>query len=101
MTLYNTGPLSDVAQEGSGNGTMTIPEFASPSATITASSLILLVLLGLIPPWLYLSYRNSTTRSVLFYGWIPVIAAMCISRLVHGARCISRLLHGTRGVYPG
>ena len=56
---------------------------ATPEATVTASSLILVLLLVLIPLWLYLAHRNSTTRSVLFYGWIPVIAAMCISRSLH------------------
>lgn len=74
------GPEAEgVAQEGSGNGTG-IVQMATPEATVTASSLILVLLLVLIPLWLYLAHRNCTTRSVLFYGWIPVIAAMCISR---------------------
>ena len=77
------GPESEgVAQGGSGNGTG-IVQMATPEATVTASSLILVLLLVLIPLWLYLAHRNSTTRSVLFYGWIPVIAAMCISRSLH------------------
>ena len=70
-----------MVSEGSGNGTG-IVEMATPAATITASSLILVVLLALIPLWLYLAHRNSNTRSVLIYGWIPVIAAMFISRSV-------------------
>ena len=49
--------------------------------TITTSSIILTVLIVLIPAWLYLSYKNSVTKSVLFYGWFPVICAMVISRL--------------------
>ena len=48
---------------------------------ITTSSIILTVLIVLIPVWLYLSYKNSATKSVLFYGWFPVICAMVISRL--------------------
>ena len=48
---------------------------------ITTSSIILIVLIVLIPVWLYLSYKNSATKSVLFYGWFPVICAMVISRL--------------------
>lgn len=76
--------------EGSGNGTL---EMANPAATITASSLILLLLLGLIPLWLYLAFRNSTTRSVLFYGWVPVVAAMCISRWASG---FDLRVYGTR-----
>ena len=73
-----------VSQEGSGNGTL---ELATPAATITASSLLLVLLLALVPLWLYLAYRNTTTRSVLYYGWVPVIAAMCISRLNKSTVC--------------
>ena len=65
--------------EGSGSVNETL-KLDNPAATITVSSLIMLLLLCLIPLWLYLAFRNSTTRSVLYYGWVPVIAAMCISR---------------------
>ena len=41
---------------------------------------MVVVLVLLIPVWLFLAYRNGATRSVLFYGWFPVISAMCISR---------------------
>lgn len=49
-------------------------------ATVAVSSTIVLVLVLLIPVWLFLAYKNSATKSVLFYGWFPVICAMCISR---------------------
>jgi len=47
---------------------------------VAVSSTIVLVLVLLIPVWLFLAYKNSATKSVLFYGWFPVICAMCISR---------------------
>ena len=53
---------------------------ANSGYTITTSSVILTVLIVLIPVWLYLSYKNSATKNVLFYGWFPVICAMVISR---------------------
>ena len=53
---------------------------ANSGYTITTSSVILTVLIVLIPIWLYLSYKNSATKNVLFYGWFPVICAMVISR---------------------
>ncbi|CAI7993975.1 Solute carrier family 41 member 1 [Geodia barretti] len=95
--LYDlSGPESEgVAQGGSGNGTG-IVQMATPEATVTASSLILVLLLVLIPLWLYLAHRNSTTRSVLFYGWIPVIAAMCISS--GGGLVLSQAVSRWRGI---
>jgi len=51
-----------------------------PDATVAVSSVTVVVLVLLIPVWLFLAYRNGATRSVLFYGWFPVISAMCISR---------------------
>jgi solute carrier family 41 len=95
--LYDlSGPESEgVAHEGSGNGTG-IVQMATPEATVTASSLILVLLLVLIPLWLYLAHRNSTTRSVLFYGWIPVIAAMCISS--GGGLVLSQAVSRWRGI---
>ena len=51
-----------------------------PDATVAVSSVMVIVLVLLIPVWFFLAYRNGSTRSVLFYGWLPVICAMCISR---------------------
>ena len=51
--------------------------------TITVSSIVLACLMVLIPLWMVLAYKNPTTKGVLFYGWIPVICAMIISRYRH------------------
>ena len=64
----------------SGDLNLSLPSSTPSDASITVSSLILLVLVILIPVWLLLAYKNQATRNVLFYGWIPVICAMCISR---------------------
>ena len=54
-----------------------------PTASIIAStSTVLVFLLVLIPVMMLLAHKNQATRSVLFYGWLPVISAMIISRLV-------------------
>ena len=61
-------------------------EFFTPSfsacveETAVISGVMCTVLLLLIPLWLFLAYHNSTTRSVLYSGWIPVLSAMGISR---------------------
>ncbi|XP_064399874.1 solute carrier family 41 member 1-like isoform X2 [Halichondria panicea] len=48
-------------------------------SVITASSCILVGLIVLIPLWMAFAYRNTSTRAVLFIGWVPVIVAMLIS----------------------
>ena len=56
--------------------------FSLPSdETIVISSVLCGCLILLIPLWLFLSYRNPTTKSVLYSGWIPVLSAMLISSL--------------------
>lgn len=41
--------------------------------------LICLVIIMLLPIWLYLSHHNKYTHNTLYTGWSPVILAMCIS----------------------
>ena len=53
----------------------------SSDETIVISSILCGCLILLIPLWLLLSYRNPTTKSVLYSGWIPVLSAMLISSL--------------------
>ncbi len=47
---------------------------------VTTSSCLLVALIVLIPLWTYFAYRNSSTKAVLFVGWLPVILAVLISR---------------------
>ena len=56
-----------------------------PASAMAVSGVMLLVLVLLIPVWLWLAYRNKATKSVLFYGWFPVVAAVFISRSVGGS----------------
>ena len=39
------------------------------------------ILIILIPLWLCLAHYNTSTHSVLYSGWIPVLSAMLISSL--------------------
>ncbi|XP_003384010.3 PREDICTED: solute carrier family 41 member 1-like isoform X2 [Amphimedon queenslandica] len=63
--------------------------------TVVISSILCGVLLILIPFWLCLAYYNTTTRSVLYSGWIPVLSAMLISSI--GGFILSK----TVSVFPG
>ena len=44
--------------------------------------LLLLLALMLVPVWWYLAHYNIYTNDVLYFGWMPVIGAMVISRSV-------------------
>ena len=63
--------------------------------TIVISSILCAVLVILIPFWLCLAYYNTSTRSVLYSGWIPVLSAMLISSV--GGFILSK----TVSVFPG
>ena len=50
------------------------------ASIIASTSTVLVLLLVLIPVMMLLAHKNQATRSVLVYGWFPVISAMVISR---------------------
>lgn len=64
------------------------PSPLCPAVQVTLSVSFIVFFLGLLPLWLCVAYRNSTTREVLFTGLQPVFTAMAISRCAgaHGVR---------------
>ena len=50
--------------------------------TAWTGPVIIVVFVFLTPLFLYLSHRNKFTRDVIKHGWVPIIAAMAISRCV-------------------
>lgn len=53
--------------------------FQKSGQYVWAEGAVVILLLGLIPFWALLSYRNHYTRHVLYSGWIPIISAVAIS----------------------
>lgn len=85
--LYHlSGPRDNLAVGGNASSedmlnatSSSITTMATPASAMAVSGVMLLVLVLLIPVWLWLAYRNKATKSVLFYGWFPVVAAVFIS----------------------
>lgn len=86
----------EAASAGGSGSSLILNETSSPHPTVVWSSVILSVLVVLIPVWLLLAYRNSATKAVLFYGWIPVLSAMCISS--GGGYVLSKAVNTWEGI---
>ena len=53
------------------------------SSTAWVGPAVIVVFVFLTPLFLFLSHRNNFTKDVIKNGWIPVIAAMGISRYLN------------------
>ena len=44
---------------------------------------IIILFLALTPLWVYVSVKNKYSNDAICHGWVPVLSAMVISRLVY------------------
>lgn len=68
----------------------------SPGSIMATSSTVVAFLTVLLPVTCLLAYKNMATRSVLFYGWFPVVSAMIISS--GGGLVLSKAVSRWKGI---